>query len=97
MEKAETTYRQALQAYPNVGIIQAKMARAKATQGDRTAALTLARQYIRKAPHREPRHHRIPNALVMNDRIEEAQSVLSAPSTPTRATGFHYAQGTCGF
>lgn len=94
LEKAEAFYRRAWELYPNVGFIQTKLARVKVTQGDRAGALGLAKQYYQQKPADPKAIAEYANALILNDKWDEAQNILSGSlKTMPQNWYLHYVLG----
>ena len=78
LEKAEAFYRRASTQYPNVGFVQTKLARVRANQGDRAGSLGLAKQYYQQKPDDPKAIAEYANALILNDKWDEALNVVSS-------------------
>lgn len=76
-DRAEAHYRKAMTIYPNVGFIQTKLARIKATKGDRAGALAVARQYFQNNQGEAKAVAEYANALVLNNQLDDALEIVS--------------------
>ncbi|HAJ27959.1 MAG TPA: hypothetical protein DCG53_12085 [Syntrophus sp. (in: bacteria)] len=77
VDRAEANYRKAITVYPNVGFIQTKLARIKATRGDRAGSLAIARQYYQNHQGDAKAVAEYANALVLNDHLDSAVELVS--------------------
>ena len=78
VDKAEANYRKAMTTYPHVGFIQTKLARIKATRGDRAGALAVARQYFQNNQGDPKAVAEYANALVLNDQLDNAIDIVTS-------------------
>ncbi|MFA5180743.1 MAG: tetratricopeptide repeat protein [Syntrophales bacterium] len=77
VDRAEANYRRAMTIYPNVSFIQTKLARIKATRGDRAGSLVLARQYFQNHQGDAKAVAEYANALVLNGQLDNALELVS--------------------
>jgi len=77
VDKAETNYRKAMTVYPNVLFTQTKLARIKATKGDRAGSLAIARQYFQNHQGDAKAVAEYANALILNDQLDNAVEIVS--------------------
>lgn len=77
VDKAEASYRKAMIIYPNVDFIQTKLARIKATRGDRAGVLAVARQYFQNHQGDAKAVAEYANALALNNQLDNAVEIVS--------------------
>lgn len=76
VDKAEVNYRRAMTIYPNIGYIQSKLARVKATKGDRAGALAVARRYFENNQNDDKAIAEYANALILNGQQGDAIDIV---------------------
>jgi len=94
VDKAEANYRRAMAIYPNIGFIQTKLARIKATKGDRAGALAVARQYFQNHQDDDKAVAEYANALILNGQPDDAIDIVKKSIKKKQSDWFlHYILG----
>ena len=79
-DRAESQYRKAVSSLSQCGFVQSKLTRLKATRGDRAGFLSAARQVYEKNPNDARAVAEYADALIMNDKMDEALDAVARAS-----------------
>lgn len=90
VDKAEDLYKKAFTHYPNAKFIQNKLAWARVAAGDPTGALTIGQQYLSNAPRDINALAGYVNVLAVNNRLDEAVSLVRQNLKPDRDAWIMY-------